>query len=82
MVIDADLQDPPELIATFVQKWREGYQVVYGVRQQRHGEQRPHRVDERLLPWAAETDQDHAGPRSVDPPGDAGVLARFGIAKP
>ena len=33
MVIDADLQDPPELIAQFVAKWQEGYDVVYGVRQ-------------------------------------------------
>jgi dolichol-phosphate mannosyltransferase len=38
VVIDADLQDPPELMAEFVAKWREGYKVVYGVRQQRHGE--------------------------------------------
>jgi dolichol-phosphate mannosyltransferase len=38
VVIDADLQDPPELIAAFVAKWREGYQVVYGVRQERRGE--------------------------------------------
>ena len=33
--IDADLQDPPELIAKFVAKWREGYEVVYGVRSKR-----------------------------------------------
>jgi glycosyltransferase involved in cell wall biosynthesis len=38
VVIDADLQDPPDLIARFVEKWREGYEVVYGVRQQRAGE--------------------------------------------
>jgi dolichol-phosphate mannosyltransferase len=38
MCIDADLQDPPELIATFVAKWREGYEVVYGVREKRTGE--------------------------------------------
>jgi dolichol-phosphate mannosyltransferase len=38
VVIDADLQDPPELIAQFVAKWREGYQVVYGVRRERKGE--------------------------------------------
>ena len=36
--IDADLQDPPELIETFIAKWREGYDVVYAVRTKRHGE--------------------------------------------
>src|SRR3954451_24780949 len=38
VVMDADLQDPPGLIREFVRKWREGYQVVYGVRRERHGE--------------------------------------------
>ncbi len=38
VVIDADLQDPPELIPTFVQHWREGYDVVYGTRASRAGE--------------------------------------------
>jgi dolichol-phosphate mannosyltransferase len=38
VVIDADLQDPPEVIAEFVARWRQGYKVVYGVRQERHGE--------------------------------------------
>ncbi len=33
--IDVDLQDPPELIATFLERWREGYDVVYGVRSDR-----------------------------------------------
>jgi glycosyltransferase involved in cell wall biosynthesis len=33
--IDVDLQDPPELIPQFVEKWREGYDVVYGVRTSR-----------------------------------------------
>lgn len=33
--IDADLQDPPELIEAFLQKWREGFDVVYGVRRHR-----------------------------------------------
>jgi polyisoprenyl-phosphate glycosyltransferase len=37
-VIDADLQDPPETILAMIDKWREGYRVVYGVRQQRSGE--------------------------------------------
>ncbi len=32
VVIDADLQDPPELIASMISKWQEGFDVVYGVR--------------------------------------------------
>ena len=36
--IDADLQDPPELIAKLVAKWREGYDVVYATRRSRSGE--------------------------------------------
>jgi glycosyltransferase involved in cell wall biosynthesis len=36
--IDADLQDPPELIAELVEKWREGYDVVYATRRSRQGE--------------------------------------------
>jgi glycosyltransferase involved in cell wall biosynthesis len=36
--IDADLQDPPELIAKLVEKWREGYDVVYATRRSRQGE--------------------------------------------
>jgi glycosyltransferase involved in cell wall biosynthesis len=36
--IDADLQDPPELIIEMIDKWREGYDVVYAVRSERAGE--------------------------------------------
>ena len=38
VVIDADLQDPPELIPDLVARWREGYEVVYAVRAEREGE--------------------------------------------
>jgi polyisoprenyl-phosphate glycosyltransferase len=38
VLIDADLQDPPEVIPQMVALWREGYQVVYGVRRHRPGE--------------------------------------------
>ena len=38
VVIDADLQDPPEVILEMVAKWQEGYQVVYGLRSKRDGE--------------------------------------------
>lgn len=35
--IDGDLQDPPELIPKMIEKWQEGYKVVYGVRKRRKG---------------------------------------------
>ncbi len=38
VVMDADLQDPPEVVLEMVQKWREGYDVVYGQRRSREGE--------------------------------------------
>ncbi len=38
VVIDADLQDPPEVIPELIAKWREGYEVVYAVRAERQGE--------------------------------------------
>ncbi len=38
VVIDADLQDPPEVIPEMIAKWREGYDVVYGKRAERKGE--------------------------------------------
>ncbi|MBU5264508.1 glycosyltransferase family 2 protein [Bacillus atrophaeus] len=38
VVIDADLQDPPELILDMIEKWKEGYNVVYAVRTKRKGE--------------------------------------------
>lgn len=38
VLIDADLQDPPEVIPEMVAKWREGYEVVYGSRASRQGE--------------------------------------------
>ncbi|MBE0696407.1 MAG: glycosyltransferase family 2 protein, partial [Anaerolineaceae bacterium] len=37
-IIDSDLQDPPELILQMIEKWREGYEVVYAVRAEREGE--------------------------------------------
>ncbi len=38
VIIDADLQDPPEVILQLIEKWREGFQVVYAVRSEREGE--------------------------------------------
>jgi len=38
IVIDSDLQDPPEVIGELIAKWREGFEVVYAVRTEREGE--------------------------------------------
>lgn len=38
VIIDADMQDPPEVISEMIKLWREGYQVVYAVRAEREGE--------------------------------------------
>ncbi len=38
VIIDADLQDPPEMIPEFIEGWREGFDVVYAVRTEREGE--------------------------------------------
>ena len=55
VLIDADLQDPPELITDFIKKWREGYDVVYAVRTEREGETWFKRITAagfyRLLGW-------------------------------
>lgn len=38
VIIDADLQDPPEVILELAKKWKEGYEVIYAVRAEREGE--------------------------------------------
>lgn len=38
VIMDADLQDPPEVVTEMIRKWRDGYDVVYGQRTVRHGE--------------------------------------------
>ena len=47
VIIDADLQDPPEIIPELIEKWREGYQVVCAQRRSRKGET----VFKRLTSW-------------------------------
>jgi glycosyltransferase involved in cell wall biosynthesis len=60
VVIDCDLQDPPELIVEMVARWREGYDVVYAQRRTRAGETIPKRVvaalGYRLIKRIAEVD--------------------------
>ncbi len=49
VVIDADLQDPPELILDLIERWRKGYEVVYAQRTEREGESFFKRVTARLF---------------------------------
>lgn len=59
VIIDDDLQDPPEVIPEMVAKWREGFQVVYGVRTRREGESAFKRwtasIYYRLMQWLSDT---------------------------
>src|SRR5258708_7328188 len=61
IVMDADLQDPPAVILQLVDKWREGYEIVYAVRERREGETFRKRATARaysgLLHWLSEIDQ-------------------------
>lgn len=60
VVLDADGQDPPELIPALVAKWREGYDVVYGTRTRRDGETWFKRFSAaafyRVMAWLSRTD--------------------------
>ena len=38
IIIDSDLQDPPEVILDLISKWKEGYEVIYAIRSEREGE--------------------------------------------
>jgi polyisoprenyl-phosphate glycosyltransferase len=40
VIMDADLQDPPDVVLELAARWREGYEVVYGIRDERIGETR------------------------------------------
>lgn len=77
VVIDADLQDPPELIPRFIAEWRQGYDVVYGQRVARRGESAVKRHSAglfyRLLAYLSEVEI----PRNV---GDFRLLSRRAVA--
>lgn len=49
VLMDGDLQDPPELIAEFLERWRAGYDVVYAVRKSRAGESAFKRLTARVF---------------------------------
>ena len=59
VVMDADLQDPPEVVLTMIERWRDGYDVVYGVRTKRKehiGKRALYSVFYRLFRWVAYID--------------------------
>jgi glycosyltransferase involved in cell wall biosynthesis len=64
VLLAADLQDPPEVVATFVKRWEEGYQVVYGIRNQREEGFLMHRV-RRLYYWTVSKFADITIPPNV-----------------
>lgn len=64
MQIDADLQDPPELLEAFFDRWREGSDVVYGVRKKRPESWLLHNF-RRMGYWAIDKVSEHPIPRDV-----------------
>ncbi|WP_419569501.1 glycosyltransferase family 2 protein [Rheinheimera sp.] len=64
MQIDADLQDPPELLETFFEQWQNGNQVVYGIRKKRPENFFLHSF-RKLGYWAIDRISEHPIPRDV-----------------
>jgi polyisoprenyl-phosphate glycosyltransferase len=76
VVIDADLQDPPELIPELVEQWREGYDVVYATRAEREGESRFKRFTAAAFYRVMEQLSDTPLPRDT---GDFRLLSRRAV---
>lgn len=64
MQIDADLQDPPEMLEAFFEQWQQGYQVVYGIRKNRP-EGGLLRAFRKLGYWVIDKISEHPIPRDV-----------------
>lgn len=73
VVIDVDLQDPPELITDMVAKWREGYDVVYAQRRSRQGETLPKRFVSWVGYWVINRISEVPIPRNT---GDFRLMSR------
>jgi glycosyltransferase involved in cell wall biosynthesis len=76
VVIDADLQDPPELIPTLVARWQEGFDVVYATRGERDGETRFKRFTSAAFYRVMERVADTPLPRDT---GDFRLLSRRAV---
>jgi glycosyltransferase involved in cell wall biosynthesis len=72
VTIDADLQDPPEVIPRMVEKYREGYEVVYGVRRDRKVDSPLKRLSAELFYWL----MDRLGTRVIKNHADFRLLSR------
>ncbi len=73
VVIDVDLQDPPELIADLYAKWKEGYDVVMAQRRSRKGETLPKRIVSYVGYWVINRISEVAIPRNT---GDFRLISR------
>ena len=65
IIMTADLQDPPELIPTFVTLWEQGYDNVFGIVDRRHGTGPIRRFNSQLYYWMLAKLSDDAVPRNV-----------------
>ena len=71
VVMDADLQHPPELLPQFLAKWREGYDVIVAVRNARVGQSLKHRMFARMFYWIFDHLSEVKLPREVVPQDNA-----------
>lgn len=65
VVMSADLQDPPELIPTFIERWEEGYENVYGIITRRMGEGKLRQALTSVYYWLLNHANKHPVPRNV-----------------
>ncbi len=77
VLIDADLQHPPELIPRLIERWREGFDVVYATRTARHGETRLKKLTAKFFYRILHRLSEVAIPRDT---GDYRLLSRRAVA--
>ena len=65
VIMSADLQDPPEMIPTLIEKWELGYENVYTVITKRHGEGIARRTAAQTFYWVMHKVSDHPVPRNA-----------------
>ncbi len=65
VIMSADLQDPPEMIPTLIEKWELGYENVYTVITKRHGEGIARRIAAQTFYWVMHKVSDHPVPRNA-----------------